>query len=95
MGPELHVPIDNSSTTSGVFAGNPHRPIFNPYTQRSIGYPIYKIKRHLKHKRNRKYKDKRYKFTYKQQQKREQNPERKKHKGSGETKKQKGKRLPG
>jgi hypothetical protein len=28
-----------------VFAANPHRPTFNPYTQR----PIYKNKRYLKH----------------------------------------------
>jgi hypothetical protein len=28
------VPFDSSSTTSGVFAANPHRPISNPYTQK-------------------------------------------------------------
>jgi hypothetical protein len=32
--PDLLVSIDNSSTTSGVFAAN--RPVFNPYTQRSL-----------------------------------------------------------
>jgi hypothetical protein len=42
-GPDLQVPFDNSSTTSGVFAANPYRPIFNPYTQRSL----YKNKRYL------------------------------------------------
>jgi hypothetical protein len=41
-GHELQVPIDNSATTSGVFAANPHRPTFNPYAQRSI----YKNKRY-------------------------------------------------
>ena len=40
-------------------------------TQRSL----YKNKRYLKHKRNRKYKDIQYKFTYKQQQEREQTPD--------------------
>jgi hypothetical protein len=73
------VPIDNSSRTSGVFAANPHRPIFNPYTQRSL----YKNKRYLKHKQNRKYKDIQYKFTYKQQQEREQNPEQNKKQQAG------------
>ena len=87
---ELDVPIDNSSTTSGVFAANPHRPTFNPYKQRST----HKNKRYLKHKRNRKYKEKQYKFTYEQQREREQNPERKKLKRGVETEKQKGKRLP-
>jgi hypothetical protein len=71
---DLQVPIDNSSTTPGVFTANPHRPTFNPCTQRSL----YKNKRYLKHKRNRKYKDIQYKFTYKQQQEREQKPEQKK-----------------
>jgi hypothetical protein len=33
-----------------LFAANPHRPIFNPYTQRSY----YTNRRYLKHKRNRK-----------------------------------------
>jgi hypothetical protein len=35
-GPDLQVPIDNSSTTSGIFAANPYRPFFNPYMQRSL-----------------------------------------------------------
>jgi hypothetical protein len=48
-GPDLQVPIDNSSTTPGVFAANPFRPIFNPYTHR----PIYQNKRYLKQKRTR------------------------------------------
>jgi hypothetical protein len=82
------VPIDNSSTTSGVFAANPHRPIFNPYTHRSN----YKNTRYLKHKRNRRYKERQFKLAYAHQQERDQNPERKKHKRSVETKKQKGKR---
>jgi hypothetical protein len=67
---ELHVPIDNSSTTSGVFAANPHRPTFNPYTQRSI----YKNKRYLKHKRNRKYEERQFKLTYDQQREGDRNP---------------------
>ena len=66
---------------------NPHRPIFNPYTQRSL----YKNKRCLKHKRNRKYKDIEYKFTYKQQQEREQNPVQKKSEGVLKRKNRKGK----
>jgi hypothetical protein len=77
------VPIDNSSTTSGVFAANPHRPIFNPYTHRSN----YKNTRYLKHKRNRRYKERQFKLAYAHQQERDQNPERKKHKRSVETKK--------
>jgi hypothetical protein len=44
--PDLLVSIDNSSTTAGDFAANPHRPAFNPYTQR----PLYKNTRYLKHK---------------------------------------------
>jgi hypothetical protein len=47
-GPDLQVPIDNSSTTSGVFAANPFRPIFNPYMQRSL----YQNKRYLKQRKN-------------------------------------------
>jgi hypothetical protein len=75
--------------TSGVFAANLNRPIFNPYAQRSL----YKNKRYLKQKKNKyKYQDKRYKFTYKQQQEREQDPVPKKLSRSVETEKQKGKR---
>jgi hypothetical protein len=75
--------------TSGVFAANPYRPTFNPYTQR----PLHKNKRYLKQKKNKyKYQDKRYKFTYKQQQEREQDPVPKKLRRSVETEKQKGKR---
>ena len=75
--------------TSGVFAANPYRPIFNPYTQRSL----YKNKRYLKQKKNKyKYQDKRYKLTYKQQQERDQDPVPKKLRRSAETEKQKGKR---
>ena len=43
-GPDLQVPIDNSSTTSGVFAANPFGPICNPHTHRSL----YQNKRYLK-----------------------------------------------
>jgi hypothetical protein len=39
--PDLLVSIDNSaSTTSGVLAANPHRPVFSPYKQRSL--PVHK-----------------------------------------------------
>jgi hypothetical protein len=87
--PDLQVPFDSSSVTSGVFAANPYRPIFNPYTQISL----HKNKRYLKQKKNKyKYQDKRYKFTYKQQQEREQDPVPKKLRRSVETEKQKGKR---
>jgi hypothetical protein len=69
--PDLQVPFDNSSATSGAFAANPYRPISNPYTQKSL----YKNKRYPKQKKNKyKYQDKRNKFTYKQQQEREHKP---------------------
>jgi hypothetical protein len=59
------------------------------YTQRSL----YKNTRYLKHKQNRKYKDKQHKFTYTQQHEGLQTPEpKKKHKGGVETEKRKGKR---
>jgi hypothetical protein len=88
-GPDLQVPIDNSSTTSGVFAANPFRPIFNPYMQR----PLYQNKRYLKQRKNKnKQQDKQNKFTYKQLQEPEQIPTPKKLRRSGETEKQKGKR---
>ena len=61
-GPDLQVPFDNSSTTSGVYAANPFRPIFNPYTHR----PIYQNKRHTKQrKNNNKHRNKQNKFTFK------------------------------
>ena len=88
-GPDLQVPIDNSSTTSGIFAANPFRPIFNPYTHRSIN----QNKRYLKQKKNKnKHRNKQNKFTYKQPHEQEQIQAPKRIKRSGETEKQKGKR---
>jgi hypothetical protein len=84
-GPDLPVPIENSSTTSGVFAANPFIPIFNPYMQR----PLYQNKRYLKQKKNKnKHQNK---FTYKQPHEPEQIQAPKTIKRSGETEKQKGK----
>jgi hypothetical protein len=91
--PDAHVPhlrtIFFCCLCVGQWWGpNPHRPIFNPYTQRSL----YKNTRYLRHKQNRTYKDKQHKFTYVQQHEGLQNPKPKKHKRSVETEKQKGKR---
>ena len=87
-GPDLQVPIDNSSTTSGVFAANPFRPIFNPYMQR----PLYQNKRYLKQRKNKnKQQDKQNKFTYKRPHEQEQLQAPKRIKRSEEKEKQKGK----
>jgi hypothetical protein len=82
--------MDNSSTTSGVFAANPFRPIFNPHMQRSL----YQNKRYLKQKKNKNkhQENKQNKFTYKQPKEPEQIQAPKKLRRSGETEKQKGKR---
>ena len=81
--------MDNSSTTSGVFAANPFRPIFNPYMHRSL----YQNKRYLKQKKNKnKHRNKQNKFTYKQPHEPEQIQAPKRIRRSGETEKQKGKR---
>jgi len=88
-GPDLQVPIDNSSTTSGVYAANPFRPIFNPYTHR----PIYQNKRHTKQrKNNNKHRNKQNKFTFKRQNEQEKLQAPKRIKRSMEEGKLKGKR---
>jgi hypothetical protein len=76
----------------GCFGSNPPRPIHvvNPYTYTHRS--IYKNKQFLKHKQNRRYKERKFKLTYEQQQERDRNPERKEHKRSVETGKHKGKR---
>jgi hypothetical protein len=88
-GPDLQVPIDNSSTTPGVFAANPFRPILNPYTHR----PIYQNKRYLKQRKNKnKHRNKQNKFTYKQPHEQEQLQAPTRTKRSEGKEKQKGKR---
>jgi hypothetical protein len=88
-GPDLQAPFDNSSTTSGVHAANPFRPIFNPYTHR----PTYQNKRHTKQrKNNNKHRNKQNKFTFKRQNEQEKLQAPKRIKRSTEEGKLKGKR---